>query len=281
MKLIFINSYRNEREIAAPATYAEAFDEINKFVAECNSKKRPNEKKFEIYYYHLHLHENKTLCIDVGSHTEFFHLVREDNEDWPDDFPKEFLPKEEPKVDLTKTSKFLSLILRHKPEEIGIELDNHGWANVNELLSGMNITMDVLEEIVTTDEKKRYSFNDNKTLIRANQGHSVPVDVELKECKPPSILYHGTGEKYKESIEESGLIPKSRLHVHLSKDLCTASDIGKRHGHPVIFAIAAFEMYEQGHKFYLSENGVWLTDEVPAKYMLCLGSISCRDKDDE
>lgn len=119
-----------------------------------------------------------------------------------------------------ETSKYISLVLRHKPDVIGITLDEHGWANVDELIAGVSkthpINMDILEQIVSEDEKHRYSFNEDKTLIRANQGHSIPVDVELEEKEPPEILFHGTGEKYVDSINKSGLIPKSRLYVHLS-----------------------------------------------------------------
>ena len=172
---------------------------------------------------------------------------------------------------LTDTSKFLSLILRHKPETIGITLDEHGWADVTELIKGISktkeINMDILEEIVNTDEKQRYSFNEDKTKIRANQGHSINVDVELEEIKPPEILWHGTGEKYTASIDEIGLIPKSRLYVHLSKDKDTAIKVGQRHGKPVLYTVNAAQMYMDGYKFYLSKNGVWLTKEVPVKYL--------------
>ena len=172
---------------------------------------------------------------------------------------------------LTDTSKYISLILRHKPEVIGISLDEHGWANVSELVAGINKTqsfsMEQLEEIVRTDSKKRYSFNEDKTLIRANQGHSIPVDVELPEKQPPDILYHGTGEKYVSSIDRQGLIPKSRLYVHLSKDSDTAVKVGTRHGNPVVYRVDAHKMAEDGYKFYLPVNGVWLTKEVPMKYL--------------
>ena len=171
-----------------------------------------------------------------------------------------------------ETSKYISLILRHKPETIGITLDEHGWANVDELILGISKThtlnMDVLEEIVRTDEKQRYSFNEDKTLIRANQGHSVQVDVELDEVKPPETLWHGTGEKYMESIDTQGLISKSRLYVHLSKDVDTAIKVGKRHGKPVLYKVRALDMHNDGYKFYLSKNGVWLTKEVPVKYLV-------------
>ena len=174
-------------------------------------------------------------------------------------------------MNIKETSKFMSLILRHKPETIGISLDEHGWADVDELITGISKThefnRDMLEEIVRTDEKQRYSFNEDKTLIRANQGHSIPVDVELDEVEPPEELWHGTGEKYVSSIDEQGLIPKSRLYVHLSKDKETAVKVGKRHGKPVLYVVKAGEMCKNGYKFYLSKNGVWLTKEVPVKYL--------------
>lgn len=174
-------------------------------------------------------------------------------------------------MSLKETSKYMSLILRHKPDAIGITLDEHGWANVDELIAGIakdnEFNMEFLEEIVRTDEKQRYSFNEDKTLIRANQGHSIPVDVELEEKEPPEILYHGTGEKYVSSIDAQGLIPKSRLYVHLSKDEETAVKVGSRHGKPVIYVVKAKQMYEDGYKFYISANGVWLTKEVPVKYL--------------
>ena len=174
-------------------------------------------------------------------------------------------------MSLNETSKYISLILRHKPETIGITLDEHGWANVDELIAGIAKTqsfdMAMLEEIVATDNKQRYSFNEEHTLIRANQGHSVPVDVELKEIVPPEILYHGTGEKYVASIDEQGLIPKSRLYVHLSKDEETAVNVGKRHGKPVVYKVHSGDMQKDGYVFYQSVNGVWLTKSVPVKYL--------------
>ena len=174
---------------------------------------------------------------------------------------------------IKNTSKFISLILRHKPETISISLDEHGWADVQELINGMNasdsdhLDIDLLEEIVRTDEKQRYSFNEDHTLIRANQGHSIPVDVELEERIPPALLYHGTGEKYVSSIDEQGLIPKSRLYVHLSADIPTAKKVGSRHGKPVIYTVDCAKMAEDGFKFYLSANHVWLTKVVPKEYL--------------
>lgn len=170
-----------------------------------------------------------------------------------------------------EVSKFISLILRHKPETIGISLDEHGWANVDELLAGIqksfDITPEMLDEIVRTDSKQRYAFNEDKSLIRANQGHSIPVDVELEEKEPPEFLWHGTGKKYVDSIDKQGLIPKSRLYVHLSVDDETAKKVGKRHGEPILYHVKAKQMYNDGYKFYLSVNGVWLTAEVPLKYL--------------
>ena len=172
---------------------------------------------------------------------------------------------------LTEISKYISLILRHKPEEIGITLDEHGLANVEELIQGIAKTnrfdMAMLEEIVATDNKQRYSFNEDHTLIRANQGHSIPVDVELKQTVPPDTLYHGTGEKYVESILQEGLLPKSWLYVHLSRDAATAEQVGRRHGKPVLFQVDAAAMVRDGYAFYLSENQVWLTREVPVRYL--------------
>lgn len=174
-------------------------------------------------------------------------------------------------MSLVETSRFISLILRHKPETIGITLDEHGWANVDELIKGVNkthpLTMELLEEIVSTDDKKRYSFNEDRTLIRANQGHSIPVDVELKETVPPTVLYHGTGEKYVASIDSTGLIPKSRLYVHLSADYETAIKVGSRHGKAVVYTVDTASMIADGYVFYISENGVWLTKTVPVKYL--------------
>lgn len=173
---------------------------------------------------------------------------------------------------LNKLSMFISLVLRHKPDEAHITLDEHGWADVKELLAGINdtgrkIDMDILEEIVRTDNKQRYSFNEDKTLIRANQGHSIPVDVELEEKQPPKFLYHGTADRFLESIMIEGLKPMSRLYVHLSKDEETAVKVGKRHGKPVVLKIGAEEMYHDGKKFYLSQNGVWLTKYIEKKYI--------------
>ena len=174
-------------------------------------------------------------------------------------------------MNLTETSRYIALILRHKPETIDIKLDEHGWTRVDELIKGVSkthpLTMEMLEKIVEIDDKQRFAFNEDKTLIRANQGHSVSVDVQLKEAVPPKILYHGTAEKYVASIDQVGLIPKTRLYVHLSETVETAIKEGARHGKPVIYVVNAEKMSDDGFKFYLSVNGVWLTKAVPIEYL--------------
>ena len=159
-------------------------------------------------------------------------------------------------MELTKISRYLSLILRHHPEAAGISLDVHGWADVDELIAGIqkgkypDFSREILDEIVRTDNKQRYSYDDSRQRIRANQGHSIPVDVELERKEPPEILYHGTGEKYAESIDAQGLIPKSRLYVHLSGDRETAETVGRRHGKPVIYLVHSGRMSRDGYAFF-------------------------------
>lgn len=174
-------------------------------------------------------------------------------------------------MSLESISKYISLILRHKPEAIGVTLDEHGWANVEDLVAGIakdnDFNIEMLEEIVATDKKQRYSFNEDRTLIRANQGHSIPVDVELERVAPPEYLWHGTGEKYVAFIDEAGLIPKSRLYVHLSGDEETAMKVGKRHGEPVLYRVLSGKMQQDGYAFFRSVNGVWLTKQVPVCYL--------------
>lgn len=173
---------------------------------------------------------------------------------------------------LTKLGKFLCLILRHKPEVIGITVDRHGWANVDELIRGVNrkypFDRELLEEIVRTDAKQRYTFDEDGTKIRANQGHSLPVDLELAPLEPPPVLWHGSAERFRTSILEQGLLPQSRRQVHLSSDYETALTVGKRHGAPLVFQVQSGEMYRDGFLFYRAKNGVWLTDAVPPSYLL-------------
>lgn len=174
-------------------------------------------------------------------------------------------------MEMVKTSRYISLILRHRPEVIGISLDENGWADVDQLIQGVNMThflnRELLEEIVNTDSKQRYAFNEDKTKIRANQGHSISVDVGLKPVEPPEILYHGTGESHVSSIDSQGLLAQSRLFVHLSSDVETAEVVGARHGKPVIYQVLSGRMVRGGYEFYRSVNGVWLTKEVPVPYL--------------
>lgn len=172
----------------------------------------------------------------------------------------------------TKLSKFLSLVLRHKPDTIGLTLDTNGWANVDELMAKMNaygkpIDLETLEAIVATNNKKRFAFNSDQTRIRANQGHSIDVNLGYQAKVPPAVLYHGTASRFVDNIFKSGIQKMDRHHVHLSKDLETALTVGKRHGKPVIFEVLADQMVNDGFAFYESDNGVWLTGEVPVKYL--------------
>ena len=176
-------------------------------------------------------------------------------------------------MDLIKLSKFISLILRHKPEIINLKLDSKGYVDTDLLITNINensnyeIDFEILKQIVDTDDKQRYSFNEDYTKIRANQGHSINVDVGLEVKQPPDILYHGTSSNYIFSIIKNGINSKSRMYVHLSKDIKTAINVGKRHGNPVVLEINAKRMYKDGIKFYLSKNNVWLTKYVPSKYI--------------
>ncbi|MCG8702451.1 MAG: RNA 2'-phosphotransferase [Bacteroidales bacterium] len=172
----------------------------------------------------------------------------------------------------TKLSKFLSMVLRHKPEVIEITLDSNGWTSVSQLLEKMNsygkqIDFETLEVILETNNKKRFSFNEDKTKIRANQGHSVEIELGYERKYPPSVLYHGTSDKNVVSIYKSGIQKKKRHHVHLSKDIETAKSVGQRHGKPVIFEILTEEMHNEGYEFFESKNGVWLTDEIPVRFI--------------
>ncbi|MET3536968.1 RNA 2'-phosphotransferase [Chryseobacterium limigenitum] len=171
-----------------------------------------------------------------------------------------------------KTSKFLSYVLRHHPELINLNLDENGWANVDELITksandSQGFTFEELDEIVQTNDKKRFIFNEDKTRIRANQGHSIGIDLALKPQQPPEFLYHGTAQSNIESILEKGIEKRSRQYVHLSQDKETATKVGMRHGKPIILTIRTGEMFERGIEFYLSDNEVWLTDFVDAKYL--------------
>lgn len=172
----------------------------------------------------------------------------------------------------TKLSKFLSLVLRHRPEAVGLTLEENGWVGVEALLealaeNGRPTTRQELVEVVETNDKKRFSFDDDQTKIRANQGHSLGIELEFEEKPPPKILYHGTAEKNLRMIEKTGLKKMKRHHVHLSADEETARRVGIRYGRPVIFRIDTEKMLREGHRFFVSANGVWLTDEVPPRFL--------------
>jgi putative RNA 2'-phosphotransferase len=176
----------------------------------------------------------------------------------------------------TRVSKYLAKYLRHAPEELGLTLQPGGWVPVNDLLSaagknGFPITYDELVDCVETNDKLRYSFDDTGDLIRANQGHSVEVDLQLNEREPPDVLFHGTVGRFLPSIMADGLNKGKRHHVHLSKDLETARKVGSRRGKPVILAVDAGGMHRDGHRFYVSANGVWLTEFVPPSYITLAG----------
>jgi len=171
-----------------------------------------------------------------------------------------------------RISKFMSLILRHKPEEIGLKFDEYGYIKTSGLINGLNkkgykVTISDIERIVDEDNKQRYSFNNDKSKIKANQGHSIAVNLELQAVEAPKVLYHGTATRFSESICKEGIKKQARQYVHLSADIETATKVGKRHGELVIFKINSGQMYNDGYKFFLSENKVWLTDYVPVKYL--------------
>ena len=167
-----------------------------------------------------------------------------------------------------RLSKFLSLILRHQPEVVGVELDESGWVEVDVLLAALNAhgkaaTREMLEHVVSTSDKQRFALSDDGLWIRANQGHSVEVELGYQPAEPPELLYHGTPEKFVASITASGLNRGQRHHVHLSPTEETARAVGSRRGKPVILRIRAHEMHAAGHAFYQTPNGVWLTEHVP------------------
>ena len=173
----------------------------------------------------------------------------------------------------TRTSKFLSLVLRHQPERIGLALDTSGWAGVDELLAacrhhGVPLDRAELEDVVTTSEKKRFAFSDDGQRIRASQGHSIDVSLGYSPVPPPDRLFHGTATRFLESIRREGLHKRGRHHVHLSPDAETARNVGQRHGKPTILPVLAGLMHQRGHAFFVSENGVWLTEHVPAEFIV-------------
>jgi putative RNA 2'-phosphotransferase len=175
-------------------------------------------------------------------------------------------------ADRTQLSKFFSFVLRHKPDAIGLTLDTQGWAHIDELIergnaSGTQFNRDDVQQVVETSDKKRFSISTDGQRIRAAQGHSVTVELGLLPREPPSVLYHGTATRFVDSILSEGLRPQDRQHVHLSIDEATAQRVGQRHGKPVVFKVEALHMHAKGFKFFLADNGIWLTDQVPPEFL--------------
>lgn len=171
-----------------------------------------------------------------------------------------------------KISKFLSYVLRHNPGKIGIQLDEAGWVPVNELVDqsrkhGMRFTKEDIKEVIRQSDKPRFIFSNDDRYIRATYGHSVPAELGYEPTEPPQWLYHGTAERNIESIRQSGIQPQNRQFVHLSVDKQTATQVGQRHGKPVVLTISAKTMYNDGHTFYRSDAGIWLTKQVPPSYI--------------
>ena len=171
-----------------------------------------------------------------------------------------------------RISKFLSLILRHRPEKINIELDNFGWANIDELVEkcnkfGVRFTKEELDYVVENNSKKRLAYSEDGLKVRASQGHSIKIDLGYEPVAPPEFLFHGTATRFLESIKETGLDKRNRHHVHLSSNETTATSVGKRHGKLALLVVKSKEMHEAGHEFFVSENQVWLTDKVPVEFI--------------
>ncbi|MGP6089998.1 RNA 2'-phosphotransferase [Antarctobacter jejuensis] len=175
-------------------------------------------------------------------------------------------------LQMSRDSRFLSLILRHKPEQIGLTLDRAGWVDIDKLLralkrSGRRLSREDLEMVVAENDKRRFTISEDGCRIRAAQGHSVEVDLGIPASPPPDILYHGTARNNLDEIYRTGILPRRRRQVHLSPDVETALAVGQRHGKPVVLQVAAALMASEGHNFYLADNGVWLTDRVPPKFL--------------
>ena len=171
---------------------------------------------------------------------------------------------------VTQISKFLCKFLRHSPEKLGITLDSGGWVDIDDLLLacsnyGFPITLEEIEQTVELDDKQRFTIKAGK--IRANQGHSIPVDLDLTSAVPPAVLYHGTATRFLDSILKDGLTKQKRHHVHLSENKAIAHSVGSRYGEPIVLTVSSYQMFDDGYNFYCSENDVWLTDRVPVKYI--------------
>jgi putative RNA 2'-phosphotransferase len=180
-------------------------------------------------------------------------------------------------TDFTHASKFLSLILRHQPQKFGINLDEHGWAQVDDVIAaarhaGIMLTYPILQQIVAENDKQRFAISADGRAIRASQGHSIPIDLGLPPLEPPALLYHGTAQRFLPSIRVAGLQRRSRQYVHLSLDEQTAKSVGQRHGDSVVLIVQTGAMFRDGFTFFRSENGVRLVDSVPLKYLVFPGS---------
>ena len=178
---------------------------------------------------------------------------------------------------LITVSKFLSKYLRHEPETLGLTLEPGGWVPIDDLLAGasrigFSVTTDELRRVVAENDKQRFSVDDTGRKIRANQGHSTEVDLQLEEVEPPERLYHGTVARFLDAIRTEGLQKMNRHDVHLSKDVETATKVGQRRGKPIILLVESARMAADGHKFRVSANGVWLTESVPPRYIRLLGA---------
>ncbi len=179
------------------------------------------------------------------------------------------------KKNLIKTSKLLSFLLRHDPQSMGLTLDNQGWAKLDELIeclnkNGKNLNRELIYQVVAQNDKQRFMLSSNRLKIRANQGHSLKIDLALDSAEPPEYLYHGTALRFMESIQAQGILPLGRQHVHLSHTQKTALSIGKRHGKPIVLIIEAGKMRREEFVFYQSANGIWLTGKVPSEYFSCV-----------
>lgn len=175
------------------------------------------------------------------------------------------------KKENVKIAKLLCFVLRHKPESIGLSLDKHGWAVVDDLVRltpKYNLTVDRLHEIANDDDKMRFAFSDDNTRIRANQGHSIDIEPDFEEATPPDLLYHGTAERFLKSILSEGVSKQKRHHVHLSENMRTASEVGKRYGKPVILFVDAKAMLDDGYTFFRTLNNVWLVEHIPPRYLI-------------
>ncbi len=174
--------------------------------------------------------------------------------------------------DKVQVSRFLSYILRHAPESIGLTLDDQGWGEISKLIplaqkNGTALTIELIKDVVKTNDKKRFAISEDGLFIRAVQGHSLKTTIDYQAITPPKILFHGTATRFIDSIFKQGLIPNGRQYVHLSQDHKTAVNVGDRHGKAIVLTVDSEKMFSEGFEFYQADNGVWLTLSVPVKYL--------------